>query len=341
MRKYVIAIVTAIISILLVASGIIFFQNSYDMEETEVSIPTSKGLLKGTLALPKHHSGKLGLVVFIHGDGPINTSYNEGYKPLWEKLASVQYASLSWSKPGIDGSEGNWLHQSMDDRAQEAIEVIQWVKEQLPMIDEKRIGLWGASQGGWVVPKIAKQQKIAFNILVSPAINWQEQGRFNTIKTMERDGASPQEIQKVTQYQDRVLDLLNSHSSYEEYLKLADRERIIQDERMSRDRWIFVQLNFQLDATADLLTFDSPVVLILGGHDLNVDVENTRAVYEQQIPASKLRVLYLPNVDHSMIKHELVNSKLRLYMTGLFAPRSMLDTSYYTQVAQFVASIAS
>jgi len=341
MRKYVIAIITAIISIILVASGIIIFQNSYDMEETEVFIPTSKGVLKGTLALPKHYTGKLGLVVFIHGDGPINTSHDEGYKPLWEKLASVQYASLSWSKPGIDGSEGNWLHQSMDDRAQEAIEAIQWVKEQLPMIDEKRIGLWGASQGGWVVPKIVTQQEIAFNILVSPAINWKEQGRFNTIKTMERDGATPQEIQKVTQYNDGVLDLLASHVSYEEYIKLADRESISQEERMSRDRWTFVQLNFQSDATADLAAFHSPVMLILGGHDLNVDVENTRAVYEQQIPPSRLSVLYLANVDHSMIKQQLVNSKLRLYMTGLFAPRSVLDASYYTRLAQFVTSVDS
>jgi hypothetical protein len=159
---------------ILAASIVLFmYQNTFKIVEKKIEIETSNGILTGTLALPTDYSGKLGLVVFVHGDGEINDTYDGGYKPLWEKFASVGYASLSLNKPGINGSPGNWLEQSMDDRAQEVIHAINWAKS-LSMIDSKRIGLWGASQGGWVIPKVAKEDRdIAFSILVSPAMQIQ------------------------------------------------------------------------------------------------------------------------------------------------------------------------
>lgn len=132
-----------IITGLLLALGLfVLKQHSYEMIEKKIEIETPQGKLTGTLILPQNYSGNVGLVVFVHGDGPINDSYDDGYKPLWEKFASVGYASLSLNKPGIGGSSGNWLEQSMEDRAQETIAAINWAKA-LPMIDTQSIGLWG------------------------------------------------------------------------------------------------------------------------------------------------------------------------------------------------------
>lgn len=124
MKKIFIRIISAIVILFVVCLGVILYQNNYNMKVTAVKIPTSKGVLNGSLVLPKNPEGKVSLVVFIHGDGPANASYNAGYEPLWEKLANQGYASLSWSKPGVNGSSGNWLEQTMEDRAIEATEAI-------------------------------------------------------------------------------------------------------------------------------------------------------------------------------------------------------------------------
>lgn len=155
------------ISLLIAAVLFVLQQHSFSMTEQKIEIDTPQGQLTGTLVLPESYSGTVGLVVFVHGDGPVNDTYDDGYKPLWEKLASAGYASLSLNKPGIGGSSGNWLEQSMEDRAQETIYAINWAKA-LPMIDAQAIGLWGASQAGWVIPKIAKKCLISPSVFLYP-----------------------------------------------------------------------------------------------------------------------------------------------------------------------------
>lgn len=331
--KIILLITTGILA----ASIVLFlYQNTFKIVEKKIEIETSDGVLTGTLALPTDYSGKLGLVVFVHGDGEINDTYDGGYKPLWEKFASVGYASLSLNKRGVNGSSGNWLDQSMDDRAQEVIQAINWAKS-LSMIDSKRIGLWGASQGGWVVPKVAKEDKdIAFSILVSPAINWVAQGKYNTRKNLQKEGYSKKEIQEVEQYNNQVLDLLKSQSSYDDYLKIANKDSLI-----SKERWSFIKKNYQSDATEDLKYFNTPVHLVLGGQDINVDVDNTDLIYRQNIQSNLLSVSLLPNADHSMLKKEMTASKLRTNLTAIFFPRNLFDDKYLNDLTQFVSQFKS
>ncbi|WP_442601431.1 alpha/beta hydrolase family protein [Paenibacillus sp. KN14-4R] len=309
----------------------VLYQNSYNMTEKKIEIETPQGVLTGTLVLPKDVDRKLGLVVFIHGDGPINDTYNDGYKPLWEKFASVGYASLSLNKRGMNGSTGNWLEQSMEDRAEEALHVINWAKS-LPMVDDTRIGLWGASQAGWVIPKIVRDEpSIAFSIVVSPAINWISQGKFNTRKQMEQEGLSTQEMIEKERYNEQILNLLKKRSSYEDYLQVAHTDDVI-----SRERWGFITKNFESDATNELINFKSPVHLVLGGQDINVDVADTEQIYRQQIPTDLLSVTFLPEADHSMLKKEMVHSELRAFLTAILFPRKLVDEQYYKDLLHFL-----
>ncbi|OAB41881.1 alpha/beta hydrolase family protein [Paenibacillus glacialis] len=305
-------------------------QNSFDMDEQAVEIQTPQGKLTGTFVLPKNYVDKLGLVLFIHGDGPIDTSHDDGYKPLWERLASLGYASLSLNKRGINGSDGNWLHQSIDDRVEEARQAIAWAKEQ-PMIDEKQIGAWGASQAGWVIPKLAKKEPLAFSLLLSPAINWLSQGQYYTRKEMEKDGVSEAEIQDKEAYDLKVRELLEKHASYEEYVKIAR-----QDSLMSKDKWTFVSKNFLSDATDDLRNFNSPVLLMLGEEDMQVDVKDTERVYRDIVKPELLTVAVFPNADHGMLSKQTVNSNLRAVFISLFAPRQITIPGYMDEIEKFL-----
>ncbi|MFK4304438.1 MULTISPECIES: S9 family peptidase [unclassified Paenibacillus] len=311
---------------------IILYQDSYKMTEEKIQITTPKGVLTGTLALPKDYSGKVGLVVFVHGDGPINDTYDDGYKPLWERFASKGYASLSLNKPGINGAPGNWLDQSMEDRAQEIRYAIDWAST-LPMIDKQKIGLWGASQAGWVIPKIVKKEhNIAFSILVSPAVNWITQGQFNTRKEMEQEGATPQKITKRLDYNQQILQLLKKQASYEEYLKIANPDNLI-----SKERWSFIGKNFRSDSTEELGYFNSPVLLVLAGKDINVDVKDTERVYRQKVPSELLSVIHLPEADHSMMNEKVAHSKSLTFLTAVFAPRKLVNDEYLKILADYVS----
>ncbi|MCG7407109.1 alpha/beta hydrolase [Paenibacillus sp. ACRRX] len=332
--KHKVTISILIIFLLVGGAGLyIMMQNSFNMVEQAVEIQTPQGKLTGTLVLPKNYTSKLGLVLFIHGDGPIDASHDDGYKPLWERLASLGYASLSLNKRGINGSEGNWEHQNIQDRVEEARQAIAWAKEQ-PMIDEKQIGVWGASQAGWVIPRLAKQETLAFSLLLSPAINWISQGQYNTRSEMLAEGKSEAEIQDKLAYNQQVRQLLEKHASYEEYVKIA-RENSL----MSRDRWIFAGKNLLSDATDDLRNFNSPVLLMLGEDDINVDVKDTERVYRNVVKPELLRVAVFPDADHSMLAKQTANSNLRATLISLFAPRQITIPGYMDEIEQFLRKL--
>ncbi|MNW27919.1 Alpha/beta hydrolase family protein [compost metagenome] len=331
MKKKLAIVMLVCVVLLTGMAGYILQQNSFRMVEQAVEINTPQGKLTGTLVLPEQYMGKLGLVLFIHGDGPIDATHDDGYKPLWEKLASLGYASLSLDKRGVGGSEGDWLNQSMEDRVQEARQALAWARTQ-PMIDPDNMGVWGASQAGWVIPKLAGEEKLAFSILVSPAINWLTQGEYNTRSQMAKNGSAPEEIEQQVVYENRIKGLLKQGASYEEYVRLTH-----SNDRMSPERWDFVRRSFASDATQDLHNFKSPVLLLLGERDMNVDTKETEQVYRDVVnPTSLLMVRIFADTEHSMLRTSTADSPFRALLISLFAPRSITVEGYTDEIERFL-----
>ena len=75
---------------------------------------------------------------------------------------------------------------------------------------------------------------------------------------------------------------------------------------------------------------------MLGGQDINVDVDNTDLIYRQSIQSNLLSVSFLPNADHSMLEKEMTASKLRTNLTAIFFPRNLFDDKYLNDLTQFV-----
>ncbi len=271
------------------------------------------------LARPDRGPGPFGLVVFVHGDGPVDATHETFYRPLWESFARAGYASLSFDKPGVGGSEGDWLDQSMEDRAEETLAAVRWARGR-PDVDGRRIGLWGASQAGWVLPKVAaRDRRLRFVIAVSPAVNWLRQGRYNLLAELDRDGASGREREAALRRREATLALLGRRASFAAY-----RAALGDAEGMTEARWAFVTRNHRSDATADLRAMaGTPLLLVLAGHDVNVDVGETEAVYREVLPASSLTVAHYPNATHSLVDHEVEDSDLRLTLTAVSPPPAL------------------
>ncbi|MEU2670417.1 CocE/NonD family hydrolase [Streptomyces sp. NPDC007164] len=311
--------------------GVVLWQNTYDLREEHVTLRHRGADLDGVLALPEKGDGPFGLVVFVHGDGPVDATHETFYRPIWESFAKAGYASLSFSKPGISGSEGNWLDQSMQDRADETLAAVAWARAR-PEIDGRRIGLWGASQAGWVLPKVAARDAgLRFVIAVSPAIDWGRQGRFNLLAELRRDGASAEERAAALRRRETTQRLLQAGATVEEYRDATG------DDDMTADRWQFIAKNYTSDATADLRAMHgTPVLLVVAGHDINVDAAETETAYRELLPRDSLDVRRYPDATHSLVKHDVERSEVGLTLTAVFAPRALFADGFLADQRRFL-----
>ncbi|MEV4243828.1 alpha/beta hydrolase [Streptosporangium canum] len=314
------------------AGAWIVVQNDFAVREVQVTIPGPKQPLKAVLAMPKEGEGPRGLVVFAHGDGPADATRDGFYRPIWEAFGRAGYASLSWNKPGIDGAPGNWLAQSMSDRSAEVDAALDWAKKQ-PEIDPKRLGVWGISQGGWVLPKVAGHRTdLRFMILVGAAVNWLRQGEYNLRAELQDQGASAGTLDAQLKRRAAQIRLLEKGVSYDEYLASG-----LDNPPMSKDRWQFVLRNFRADVTDQLPKVRTPTLLVLGDHDRNVDVKETEAAYRAGFAKDLLSVEIIRDGSHNAVKYELDHEESIMgTITAIAAPRSLFVPGYLDTLTEYV-----
>ncbi|GAA0210032.1 CocE/NonD family hydrolase [Saccharothrix mutabilis subsp. mutabilis] len=308
----------ALLILALVATGWVVYQHDYALREERVEI----GDLRAVLARPRT-GDRHGLVVFVHGDGPVDATHDTFYRPLWEAFARAGYASLSWDKPGVAGAPGNWLHQSMADRADEVRRALAWARTR-PEVDPDRVGLWGASQAGWVMPAVAADTDVAFVIAVGTAVNWLRQGRYNLLAELP-PGEDPE---AALARRETRLDLVRRNVSFEEYRNATG------DREMTPDRWRFVLANHRSDATADLARVRAPVLLLLGEHDRNVDIAETETTYRRLI--GDLEVHRYPNATHGLTRD---TNDLVLAATAVAAPRALFAPGVLDDQVRFLERV--
>jgi len=135
----------------------------------EITFQSGEFKLVGDLRTPAG-SGPFPVVLFVHGSGYADRTMFGMYLPVMERMLRAGYAVFSWDKPGYGESTGQLSGSRVyHQRAQIVLDAIEVMKAH-PDIDHRQIGLWGASQGGYVMPLALSQTKdIAFMICVSCA----------------------------------------------------------------------------------------------------------------------------------------------------------------------------
>ena len=318
-KRRVLLWLTAMAALLATGVVVMVVGNDYRIDERRVRIPSATGSLDAVLAAPRDQRAR-GLIVMIHGDGPIEATHEGLYRPWFEAAADAGFATLSWSKPGVGGSSGSWFDQSMDDRAAEAGSAIDWARGR-PDVPRGPVVLWGASQAGWVLPKVAaSRDDIDAIVAVSPAINWLAQGRFNLLAELDDDHATAEERDRAIAVSDQTRQLLADNAGYDAY-----RAATGNPEPMTAERWEFVKRNYRSDATADLPAIRDkhiPVLLMLGEHDRNVDTAETAATYRQVLGDGVTVERF--NATHSMAKPAMERSLSLGWATAIFWPRALL-----------------
>lgn len=248
----------------------------------EVQFAHHDTVLAGLLLRPhgqRPHPG----VVLLHGSGPVGRDGPGYLPPIREHFARHGIAALCYDKPGIGGSTGDWTTQTFDDRAAEALAAIAFLQQQ-PQIDPARIGLWGASQGGWIGPLAAtRSSDVAFVIAVSgPGIGVADQNAYAVEHMLRLDGFPQAQIEQALATAARHTALLRRGAINE---VLADQRAIAHEPWFahfggedSEAELRFTRRILDYDPVPALERVRCPLLAIWGAGDLLVPAHRSAAV---------------------------------------------------------------
>ncbi|NUP67317.1 MAG: prolyl oligopeptidase family serine peptidase [Nonomuraea sp.] len=126
----------------------------------EISVPAEGQRLEGTLRLPLT-PGPHPAMVFVSGSG--NGSRTE-FTPQAEFLAKAGVATIAFDKRTVGY---DFRERDFGLLADDALRMVEYLRQRSE-VDPSRVGLWGVSEGGWVVPiAAAKSPAVGFAVLVS------------------------------------------------------------------------------------------------------------------------------------------------------------------------------
>ena len=164
----------------------------------------------GTLSTPKR-GGPFPAVLLIAGSGPHtrdgNVSLHATLRVLADHLTRSGFAVLRYDKRGV-GLSGGEPHpaNTSDDYAADALAALRFLQMQ-PMVDAKRIGLLGHSEGGLIAPLVAAAapSEVRFvALLAAPGLNGLDLKSLQDATARRAEGM-PEALVLANQRQEREL----------------------------------------------------------------------------------------------------------------------------------------
>lgn len=265
------------------------FDLSDDGEQRSITFRHQHDVLQGTLVLPAHTTNPP-VVLIVHGDAAQDRWSDSGYVPMVKFLVAHGIGVFSWDKPGVGQSTGNWLGQTMADRAGESANAYRKIKEQ-PELKGSRIGFLGFSQAGWVVPEASRQVAPDFILLIGAAINWRNQSLYFTQKRLESKGLSSSQIQSAI------------NKEVDDFDRQFTKDAVMRPCQSQCTRNDFERRNAHADVTKEIVDVQTPVMILMGRDDRNVDPDETLAVWAKTLPLSTQRCLRkIPGATHGLLR---------------------------------------
>ena len=155
------------------------YVNNLDAEYQTLFVDAGGTQLEAALFIPEGGSAQKPAVVFSPGSGDsLFSNYALGFIETYvlEVFLPRDFAVLLVNKRGMGESEGSYVKNSIEGRADDLIASVQTLQAD-SRIDPTRVGVIGHSQGGWVVVHAAAEYpEIAFFIsLAGPTTTIYEQ----------------------------------------------------------------------------------------------------------------------------------------------------------------------
>jgi pimeloyl-ACP methyl ester carboxylesterase len=279
------------------------------MSAREISVDAGDVTLAGSIWLPADREPAA--TVYMHpGSGPSDRDNDVYYPPIREHLLAAGFAVSSFDKRGVGGSTGRWQEAGIADQADDALACVSALVSE----DLGPVGLFGHSQGGWVVVEAAgRGAPVAFVVTnAGPGVTPAVQERFSARRLLSSRGASPDEVETWLAGFDGLVALLRNG------YRLRDVPGWIEGvgipgpvERFGlplfpddEQFWDFAALIFDYDPRTALERIRVPVLALFGAADRIVPVEESIAIYREAVSPELLSVEVFPGGSHRILVGE-------------------------------------
>jgi alpha-beta hydrolase superfamily lysophospholipase len=274
--------------------------------------------LVGTLYLPRTGSPPWPAVVITHGAGEQTRDEGTYYARLFARNG---IAGLAYDKRGSGDSEGDVEIATYQDLAIDALAAVDYLANHAK-IDGERIGLWGVSEGGWVIPiAAADRPKIAFVIAVSATAETPAQQTKSEVQARVRRAGYSQEIAtRAAELYGQVSEFERSGQGYADLaaaLQLASREtwfgaagylpeKLLTFAELKQLTWYTTwRTNMDFDAPTFWQRVRCPVLVLLGGSDPKMESVRASTTIRDALAAggnTDVTIQIFPNAEHGLVE---------------------------------------
>jgi pimeloyl-ACP methyl ester carboxylesterase len=273
------------------------------MQRREVAFDSAGVRLAGTLTLPDG-DGPWPALVTLHPSSSGRRDFRL-FLHLEALLVPAGFAVLRYDRRGSGRSEGDFLAADLPELAADALAAVALLAVQAE-VDERRIGLFGFSQGGWIGPEAASRSSaVAFMVLVGAcAVTPAEQMRYATASSLRRAGADAAAVEQALAARDAVDAATRGMVARE--VATAQLRAIegapwfadayippLPDEVVGDSKW---RLEMDYDVAPVLARLAVPVLLIHGDDDRWTPVEESQRIWvdayrdhPQDLTATRIR----------------------------------------------------
>jgi alpha-beta hydrolase superfamily lysophospholipase len=259
--------------------------------------------LAGELILPEGN-GPFPAVVLAHGSGEETRDASLGMAYLF---AANGIAALIYDKRGCGESSGKEWRAPFKDYAKDLLAGVRYLTT-LPTIDSLRIGLYGHSQGAWVVPLAYSfhSERIAFCILsAGNAVSPVEQMLMAGDQELTLLGKDAVTIRDVHEFRRLKYSVGITGRGRKEYLSTSLPEA-------ERESWFkltggalpddkFWEANGFYDPAPALKALACPVLVLFAELDTSTDTQSQLPLMKQLL-SGDVEYRVIPNANHMMLK---------------------------------------
>jgi pimeloyl-ACP methyl ester carboxylesterase len=275
-----------------------------ETREEEVRFQHDSVSLGGTLILPAGPPPYPALVL-VHGS---NALTRDVFGPWSRFFAATGFAVLAFDKRGTGGSNGDWRKADFLALAGDVSAGVRFLAKRAD-IRRDRIGLWGASQAGWIMPVVAATMAdtIAFMVVhAGTGTTVREQGRLNLRQELRASGLPDSSVTLALRYQEIDDRVTETGRGWEEV------DRFYQEHRPANawlwppsplDSWFrpYYRMLMPFDPAGYWRRVRCPVLFFFGELDANVPPPESWPPIERALTTSGNRAVthvVLPKANH-------------------------------------------
>jgi len=276
--------------------------------EREVTIQNGDIRLAGTLVLPPG-PGPHPVIVYVPGSGP-ETRRTPRY--VGDFLAYHGVAVLVTDKRGTGGSSGQWNGLGHADWATDVEAQLDFLRAQ-PDVDADRLGLFGNSEGGYVVPVVAARRsdvrflvcRVCSVLPGAPVLVDFQTG------VLRREGAAEAEVALAGELYGRLMRYALARTGYDSLVALAERvadrpwrSRFLRAAVPAREAryWDGWRAMLVVDPREHYARLRIPTLVVLGERDDRILVDKHRTAFEalrrDRVP---LDLWVIPEASHGLM----------------------------------------